>query len=273
MPSGEEGEAALDQPRQLGPDPATELMVSVRKGPYGNYVQLGEAAEGVKPKRVSLPKQMSPLEITLEQALGLLSLPRDVGPHPEGGQMITAGLGRFGPYVKHGSTYKSLPADEDVLSVGLNRAVVLLAEAKPGRGRAAPLKVLGDHPDDSRPVELYSGRYGHYVKHGKINATVPGEIEPMDITLEQALPLLAARAAKAGGKKPKAAAKPKAAKARTAKKAATPKSDGPDDSGGGKPAKAKTKTKAKARKPAKKTAAKADGKTAKKKNEPQADAA
>ena len=273
VPSGEEGEAALDQPRQLGPDPATELMVSVRKGPYGNYVQLGEAAEGVKPKRVSLPKQMSPLEITLEQALGLLSLPRDVGPHPEGGQMITAGLGRFGPYVKHGSTYKSLPADEDVLSVGLNRAVVLLAEAKPGRGRAAPLKVLGDHPDDSRPVELYSGRYGHYVKHGKINATVPGEIEPMDITLEQALPLLAARAAKAGGKKPKAAAKPKAAKARTAKKAATPKSDGPDDSGGGKPAKAKTKTKAKARKPAKKTAAKADGKTAKKKNEPQADAA
>ena len=273
VPSGEEGEAALDQPRQLGPDPATELMVSVRKGPYGNYVQLGEAAEGVKPKRGSLPKQMSPLEITLEQALGLLSLPRDVGPHPEGGQMITAGLGRFGPYVKHGSTYKSLPADEDVLSVGLNRAVVLLAEAKPGRGRAAPLKVLGDHPDDSRPVELYSGRYGHYVKHGKINATVPGEIEPMDITLEQALPLLAARAAKAGGKKPKAAAKPKAAKARTAKKAATPKSDGPDDSGGGKPAKAKTKTKAKARKPAKKTAAKADGKTAKKKNEPQADAA
>ena len=273
VPSGEEGEAALEQPRQLGPDPATELMVSVRKGPYGNYVQLGEAAEGVKPKRVSLPKQMSPLEITLEQALGLLSLPRDVGPHPEGGQMITAGLGRFGPYVKHGSTYKSLPADEDVLSVGLNRAVVLLAEAKPGRGRAAPLKVLGDHPDDSRPVELYSGRYGHYVKHGKINATVPGEIEPMDITLEQALPLLAARAAKAGGKKPKAAAKPKAAKARTAKKAATPKSDGPDDSGGGKPAKAKTKTKAKARKPAKKTAAKADGKTAKKKNEPQADAA
>ncbi|MGE0658081.1 MAG: type I DNA topoisomerase [Reyranellaceae bacterium] len=270
VPSGDEGEASLDQPRELGLDPATGLMVTVRKGPYGNYVQLGEAKEKEKPKRVSLPKQMSPLEVTLEQALGLLGLPRDVGLHPESGQMITAGLGRFGPYVKHGSTYKSLPADDDVLTIGLNRAVTLIAEAKPGRGRAAPLKVLGEHPDGGGPVELYSGRYGHYVKHGKVNATVPGEIEPMAITLEQALPLLAARAAKTGAKtKAKKKAAPKA-KAATTKKA-KPQGDGPDDGGTGKGKKAeasKPKSSKKARTPAS-----PEGKSDKKKNEPQADAA
>jgi DNA topoisomerase-1 len=251
--TGEEGENVLDQPRELGPDPATGLMVTVRKGPYGVYVQLGEAKEKEKPKRVSVPKHMNPMELTLEQALGLLSLPRDVGPHPESGQMITAGLGRFGPYVKHGSTYKSLPGDDDVLTIGLNRAVSLIAEAKPGRGRAPALKIVGQHPDDNQPVELFSGRYGHYVKHGKTNATVPGDIEPMSITLEQAVPLLAARAAKGKPVKAKKAAKPKAAKA--AKPA-----NGSDEP-----------KKAKAKKPAAKK--KAAAKSAKKKSEPQADAA
>jgi DNA topoisomerase-1 len=260
--TGEEGEASLDQPRELGLDPKTQLMVTVRKGPYGNYVQLGEAKEKEKPKRVSLPKQMSPLEITLEQALGLLSLPREVGLHPESGQMITAGLGRFGPYVKHGPTYKSLAADDDVLTVGLNRAVSLIADAKPGRGRAPPLKVLGEHPDDKQPVELYSGRYGHYVKHGKTNATVPNGIEPMEIALEQAIPLLAARAAKGKPVRAKKAAKPKAAKPK--------KANGTAENGeakAAKPAKQANKT------APKKKAAKAAGKPAKKKSEPQADAA
>ncbi len=260
--TGEEADNALDQPRELGIDPQTQLPVTVRKGPYGVYVQLGEAEGKEKPKRVSLPKQMPPLEITLEQALGLLRLPRDVGAHPESGEMITAGLGRFGPYVKHGPTYKSLPADDDVLTIGLNRAVSLLAEAKPGRGRAAPLKVVGQHPDDSQPVELYSGRYGHYVKHGKTNATVPGDIEPLEITLEQALPLLAARAAKSGGGKKKAAAKPKASKAKSAKAAnGAEAADKP-----AKPAKAKAKG------GARKKAASKTTKT-KKKSETQADAA
>ncbi|MDF3073583.1 MAG: topA [Alphaproteobacteria bacterium] len=268
--TGEEGEASLDQPRELGLDPKTELMVTVRKGPYGNYVQLGEAKEKEKPKRVSLPKQMSPLEITLEQALGLLGLPREVGLHPESGQMITAGLGRFGPYVKHGPTYKSLAGDDDVLTVGLNRAVSLIADAKPGRGRTPPLKVLGEHPDDKQPVELYSGRYGHYVKHGKVNATVPNGIEPMEITLEQAIPLLAARAAKGKPVKAKKAAKAKAAKPKAAKKAddeATPEGETAAAKPAAKPAKAKAKA------PAKKKAAKATAKPAKKKSEPQADAA
>ncbi|MGE0154613.1 MAG: type I DNA topoisomerase [Reyranellaceae bacterium] len=265
--TGEEADNALDQPRELGLDPQTGLMVTVRKGPYGVYVQLGEAKEKEKPKRVSVPKHMNPLELTLEQALGLLRLPRDVGPHPEGGQMITAGLGRFGPYVKHGSTYKSLPADDDVLTIGLNRAVSLLAEAKPGRGRAAPLKVLGQHPDDNQPVELFSGRYGHYVKHGKTNATVPGDIEPLAITLEQALPLLAARAAKTGAK-PKKAARSKAAK-KPAKGAKVGEA-GPAESAAKSPAKSKAKPKKAA---AKKKAAKGAGKSAKKKSEPQADAA
>ena len=269
VPSENGEEAALDQPRELGPDPESGLMVSVRKGPYGNYVQLGEAAEGVKPKRVSLPKQMSPLEITLEQALGLLSLPREVGVHPESGQMITAGLGRFGPYVRHGTTYKSLPADDDVLTIGLNRAVSLLAEAKPGRGRAAPLKVLGEHPDDARPVELHSGRYGHYVKHGKVNATIPREIEPTEITLEQALPLLAARAAKTGAGKP---ARAKAAGAKPAAKASKAKAGSAETKT--KPARAKAKVKAKKKAAAgKKKAAKSAAKPARKKSEPQADAA
>jgi DNA topoisomerase-1 len=176
--------------------------------------------------------------------------------------MITAGLGRFGPYVKHGPTYKSLAADDDVLTVGLNRAVSLIADAKPGRGRAPPLKVLGEHPDDKQPVELYSGRYGHYVKHGKTNATVPNGIEPMEIALEQAIPLLAARAAKGKPVRAKKAAKPKAAKPK--------KANGTAENGeakAAKPAKQANKT------APKKKAAKAAGKPAKKKSEPQADAA
>ena len=210
-------EGALEGPRLLGEDPATGKQVSVRQGPYGAYAQLGEPEGKDKPKRASLPKGYNAAEVTLEQALAILALPRELGPHPETGQPIVAGIGRFGPYVRHGSTYKSIPGDEDVLSIGMNRAVALLAEAKgPGRGRAAvtPLRTLGPHPEDQQPVEVYSGRYGPYVKHGKVNATLSKDLTPESVTLEQALPLIAARAAAGGGKKPargKAAAKKKAA--------------------------------------------------------------
>ena len=150
---------------------------------------------------------MTPDEVTLEKALALLSLPRELGPHPEDGEQILAGVGRFGPYVKHGAKYKSIPADESVLEIGMNRAVALLAEAKAaGRGRAAkPIRVVGNHPADEAPIELYDGRYGHYVKHGGINATVPRDLKPEELTLDQAVSLLAERAAKGAGKKPASA--------------------------------------------------------------------
>ena len=233
----EAGGEADTGPRLIGEDPETKLPISVKKGPYGHYVQRGEPEGDTKPKRVSIPRNMSVHELTLEQALGLLQLPRNVGEHPETHEMIKAGIGRFGPYLQLGKLYASLPADEDILVVGMNRAVDLLTEAanKKGRGRggaAAALKELGNHPDDSKPVTLHSGRYGHYVKHGKTNATLPKGVEPDSVTLEQALPLLAARAAasprgRRGRGKPapaqETAPKAKAKKATGAKKAAPKK--------------------------------------------------
>ncbi|HEX7967337.1 MAG TPA: DNA topoisomerase, partial [Stellaceae bacterium] len=199
--NGENGNGhELAGPRDLGIDPATNLAVTVRKGPYGCYVQLGQGDEGEKPKRVGLPKGVSPTDIDLAGALKLLALPREIGPHPETGKVITAGIGRFGPYVKHDNMFKSLPKDEDVLTVGLNRAVSLLAEPKKGGRRGpAPLRVLGNHPKDGTPVNLFSGRYGPYVSHDGVNATLPSEIEPEVVTLEQALDLLGAKS-KAKGK-------------------------------------------------------------------------
>ena len=145
----------------------------MRKGPYGHYVQLGEDGDE-KPKRVSLPRGVAPDQVTLDLALGLLALPRVVGDHPETKKPILAGLGRFGPYLQHDGKYKSIPKDDDVLTIGLNRAVDLLAQESKGRGRgAAPGKPLGNHPEDNQPVTLHDGRYGHYVKWGKVNATIP----------------------------------------------------------------------------------------------------
>jgi DNA topoisomerase I len=203
-------------PRELGVDPVNNLPASVRKGPYGFYVQLGRGDEGEKPKRVSLPKGLPPADVTLDQALKLLSLPREIGIHPDGKKII-AGIGRFGPYIKHGDEFRSLRGDDDVLTIGINRAVALLAEPKKGGGRRmpTPLRVLGNHPGDGAPVNLFSGRYGPYVAHGGVNATLPRDIEPETVTLEQALELLGARA-KSGGKskaKAKPAAKPEKRKA------------------------------------------------------------
>ncbi|WP_421998971.1 type I DNA topoisomerase [Reyranella sp.] len=235
--------ANLDKPRVLGTDPATGKEVTLRNGPYGLYVQLGEPEGKEKPKRQSLLRGMTPDDVTLEKALALLSLPRELGPHPEDGEPVLAGTGRFGPYVRHGSKYKTIPADESVLDIGMNRAVALLAEAKSaGRGRAAkPVRTIGNHPSDEAPVELYEGRYGPYVKHGGVNATVPRDLKVEELTLDQAVALLAERAAKGGGKKPartKKAAKAKSdangaagaasandtkAKPKTAKKKSAPK--------------------------------------------------
>ena len=199
----------LDGPKILGIDPVTGKQVTLRKGPYGLYVQLGEPEGKEKPKRQSLLRDMTPNDLTLEKALALLSLPRELGPHPEDGEVILAGVGRFGPYVKHGPKYKSVPSDESVLEIGMNRAVALLAEAKNPRGRAAakPIRSIGNHPSDEAAVELYDGRYGPYVKHGGVNATVPRDIKPEELTLDQAVALLAERAAKGGGKKKPARAK------------------------------------------------------------------
>jgi DNA topoisomerase-1 len=195
--------ANLNEPKLLGTDAATGKEVTLRNGPYGLYIQLGVPEGKDKPKRASLLKGMMPDELTLEKALAILALPRELGPHPEDGEPVLAGVGRFGPYVRHGSKYKSIPADESVLEIGMNRAVALRAEAKAsGRGRAAkPLRTVGAHPGDNAPIDLYEGRYGMYVKHGGINATVPRDLKPEELTVEQAVSLLAERAAKGGGKK------------------------------------------------------------------------
>ena len=186
-----------------------------------------------KPKRASIPKGMDPAAIDLARALELLALPRLVGAHPEDGEPVEASIGRFGPYVKHGKTYANLKDPEEVLTIGMNRAMEILAQkASRGAGRAAakPLRELGEHPDGG-PVAVYEGRYGPYVKWGKGNATLPKETAPEALTLDAALALIAAKApakkksAKPAAKKPAAKAAPKAAgkKAPAGKKAAAPK--------------------------------------------------
>jgi DNA topoisomerase I len=189
--------------KELGIDPATGLPVTLRTGRFGPYVQLGEAKDGEKPKRAGLLKGTDPNELTLELALKLLSLPREVGKHPEDGEPILAGVGRFGPYVQHGKTYASLEQGDDVLSVGLNRAVTLIAEklAKGPKARrfgADPGRPLGDHPSGGAVV-VKNGRYGPYVSHEGVNATLPPDKTPDTVTLEDAIALLEARAAKMNG--------------------------------------------------------------------------
>ncbi|MBI1776953.1 MAG: type I DNA topoisomerase [Proteobacteria bacterium] len=180
-------------PKELGQAPATGDKVTLRKGPYGIYVQMGE---GEKPKRVSLPKGTDPAAMDLPRALALLALPREIGLHPESGDMITAGIGRFGPYLKLGSVYKSLGRDEDVLTIGINRAVELLATAKKSAGRE-----IGLHPQDQKPVVVKRGRFGPYVQHSTVRATLRRDTDPDTLTLEQGLLLLQEKAAKGGNGK------------------------------------------------------------------------
>lgn len=215
----EDGTADLaNGPKILGKDPATGLDVSIRKGPYGTYVQLGEKTDEVpKPKRASLTKGMVPSEVTLETALGLLALPREVGPDPESGEVILAGIGRYGPYLKIGSTYVSIPAGDDVLTIGINRAVDLIAN---NPKKKSPGRELGEY--DGKQITVGAGRFGPYVKHLKIYATIPKAITPEEITLEQAIELIKAKAEKSGTAK-KAPAKKAAAKKAPAKKATAAK--------------------------------------------------
>ncbi len=219
--------AAAQQPRELGVDPETDEKISLRSGRFGPYVQRGE---GDKPKRAGIPKDADVSLVDFDYALKLLSLPRTVGIHPESGKPITANFGRFGPYVAHDGMYASLETSQDVFDVGLNRAVDLIAEKKNNpRGRRGPqaLKELGNDPSGT-PIKLMKGRFGPYVTDGTTNATVQNSDDPESVTLEQALALIADRAAKGGGKKKKpakkaAAAKPK--KAAAAKVAPKPKAE------------------------------------------------
>ncbi len=194
---------AEPEARVLGQDPDTGLDVSLRTGRFGPYVQLGEGNGEEKPKRAGLPKRTDPETVDLAFALGLLSLPREVGRHPEDGEPIVAGIGRYGAYVQHGKTYANLEPGDDVLTVGLNRAVTLIADkrTKGPRGRrfaADPGRSLGDHPDKGGPIVVKSGRYGPYVSHDGLNATIPREKSPEAITLDEAVGLLAARAERVG---------------------------------------------------------------------------
>jgi DNA topoisomerase-1 len=223
-PLGGDAEGAAADGRVLGQDAAGN-DITLRAGRFGPYVQRGEATEAQpKPDRSSLPKGWSADSLTLERALDLLSLPRLIGNHPEDAQAVEAGIGRFGPYVKHGAVYANIPDVEEVFTIGMNRAIEVLAQkaargGKGARGAAAePLKLLGDHPEGGA-VQVMAGRYGPYVKWEKVNATLPKDLAPEAVTLEEALALIAEKAGKSG-KKPakKAAAKPAAAKA-PAKKA------------------------------------------------------
>jgi DNA topoisomerase-1 len=227
---GNGANGGADGIKKLGEDPQTGLEVTLRSGRFGPYLQLGEAVEGEKPKRAGLPKGLSPDDLDLERALGLLSLPREVGRHPDDGEPIVAGIGRFGPYVQHGKTYANLTADEDVLGIGLNRAVTLIAEKRakgPRKSRfgADPGRALGDHPDKGGPVVVKNGRYGPYVSHDGVNATLPSDMSPDTITLEQAVGLIEARSARGGGKKaaaPRSSARKAPAKAKAAPKPRPP---------------------------------------------------
>ncbi|MSO97911.1 MAG: type I DNA topoisomerase [Rhodospirillaceae bacterium] len=236
-PEPAEGSIALNGPKELGLDPVTGMKVTLRVGPYGPYVQLGgevappppppapaepevvelnakgqpkkkrkkAAPKAPKPKRASIPKGIDPNGIELPAALKLLALPREVGAHPETGEMILAGNGRFGPYLKVGARFQSLKGDDNVLEIGLNRAVVVLAEGAiraAARNAKTAGKILGTHPTDGKTITLRAGRFGAYVQHGEVRATLPRDTEPDSITIDTAVTLLAEKAAKAPGKGP-----------------------------------------------------------------------
>jgi DNA topoisomerase-1 len=238
---------AAVEPRELGPHPVTGKMIALKTGRFGPYVEVG-GDEGEKPQRSGIPKGFSADAIDLEMAVKLLSLPREVGIHPESGKPILAGFGRFGPFVSHDGSYASLEMPEDVFTVGLNRAVTLIAERKEKGGRprgAQALKELGKAPDSDAIIRVLKGRYGPYVSDGKINATLPNDIDPMSVELPQALELLAARAAKGPVKKKRKAVKKKAKSATgsATKKPAKSKAAAKSKTSGAKPANKTAKTK------------------------------
>ena len=213
-------------PEKLGLHPETGEPIYALIGPYGPYVRLGDKTdENPKPKQVSLPKGVTRESVDLEMAVGLLSLPRLLGMHPDTGAKVKASLGRFGPYVVHdqgkeGKDYRSLKGDDDVLQVSLERALELLAQPKRGRGRKAakPLRELGNHPETEEPINIYDGPYGPYIKYGKVNASLPDGKQVEDVTLEEALEIVAAKAGtKKNTTRRKTAAKKSTTKKSTAK--------------------------------------------------------
>ena len=193
-----ESEAAAEGPKALGNDPASGDEITARSGRFGPYVQAGDGKEA---RRASIPKAWQANGVDLEAALKLLSLPREVGQHPESGKPIVAGIGRYGPFVQHDGKYANLDSVDEVFSVGLNRAVAALAEKKSGGRTRTPssARKLGEHPELGGAITAREGRFGPYVSHGKVNATLPKSLDPAAVTLEQAIELLAARAAKSPG--------------------------------------------------------------------------
>ena len=238
---GDRDEQFAAGPIALGDDPDSGMPLTLRKGPYGLYIQLGEAVDGdkkrktsAKPKRAGLPEDINLNELDLDLAHRLINLPRVVGDHPETGKTIFAGVGRFGPYVQSESRYHKLDSTADALSIGLNHAVTVIAEgmAKGGGRRGAnTIRTLGEHPEGGE-IKILDGRFGPYVKYKKLNATVPETSDPMAMAMDEALDLLKAKAKKVGQKpakaKPKAKAKQKAKakpKAKAKAKKTAPEAD------------------------------------------------
>jgi DNA topoisomerase-1 len=245
----EKGEAPL------GHHPESGLPVYLRDGRFGAYVQLGEATEeGDKPRRSSLPQGVQPAQVTLDMALSLLALPRALGTHPETQKPVVAGLGRFGPYVAHDGVFASLKKEDDLFRIGLPRALELFSLKGAGRKTAEPLRNLGDHPEGGGAIVLLDGRYGAYVKHGSVNATLPEGLTVEDITLAQAIELLSAKAGKAKpaarGRTRKAAAEPAAPRKAAAAKAKPAAAKAKPAAAKAKPAAAKAKPAAAKAKPA-----------------------
>jgi DNA topoisomerase I len=209
----------------LGEDPETGLPVTLREGRFGPFLQLGEAAEkGEKPKRSSLPPGVAPDSIDLDRALKLLALPRPVATHPESGEPILVGIGRYGPYVQHGRTFANLDKGDDVLEIGANRAIDLIVAKESGAafrgGQRDPGRELGDEPGTGNKVLVKAGRFGPYVTDGEVNATLPRAMSPDAVTLDEAIGLLNARRAAGPSKKSRRRGRASSTKSAGAKKSA-----------------------------------------------------
>ncbi len=224
-----------ETPNALGKHPTTGEPIYLLNGRFGPYVQLGDGAEGGKPKRASLLKGMNPEEVTLETALALLSLPRTLGVHPNDGLEVVAAVGRFGPFVRHGEEFRSLAVFDNVLTIDLSRALELLSQPKSARARKAPeaIRELGTHPNTGEKITVMDGRFGYYLKVGELNVTLPRGTNPMTISMEAALPLIAAKAAEPpkARKTPSKTSKKPAASKPTTKKPATKKPAKPTSTG------------------------------------------
>jgi DNA topoisomerase I len=196
----------------LGKDPVTGEPIYVLTGRYGPYVQRGEVEDSPegKPKRMAIPPTLDPALVTLQQALLLLELPKTLGLHPESGKEVKKGFGRFGPYVVHNADYRSIPKTEDIFAVALPRALELLSQPKKMRGRSTPIRELGKHPESGEEIQLFSGKYGPYIKHGSVNISLPDDVKPEALTVEMALNLIKEKAA--APKEEESERKPKAAK-------------------------------------------------------------